>query len=97
VEIGNQLCRAKVRRSNAQLSTFNQLQTSLMAIKACRCLLSLCSSVASPRQAGANNGGRNAIFRGGLGVSDEALAPLAEQPAIARIDTLGAKLPETGS
>jgi len=37
------------------------------------------------------------IFRGGLRVSDEAMAPLAEPPAIARIDTLGAKLPETGS
>src|ERR1700722_14471097 len=28
---------------------------------------------------------------------DEALAPLADPPAIARIDVLGAKLPETGS
>jgi hypothetical protein len=30
-------------------------------------------------------------------MSDEALAPLAEPPAIARIDVRGAKLPETGS
>jgi hypothetical protein len=37
------------------------------------------------------------IFRGGLRVSDEALAPLAEPPATARIGVLAAKLPETGS
>lgn len=39
------------------------------------------------------------IFRVGAAalMTDEALAPLAEPPAIARIDVLGARLPETGS
>jgi hypothetical protein len=47
-----------------------------------------------------NDAGRHAYLSGRVAaalMSDEALAPLAEPPAIARIDVLGAKLPETGS
>jgi hypothetical protein len=54
----------------------------------------------SPRNPGANDAGRNAHFSGRVAaalISDEALTPLAELPAIARINALGAKLPEAGS
>jgi hypothetical protein len=54
----------------------------------------------SPRNPGANDAGRNAHLSGWVAAAlmlDEALAPLAEPPAIARIDVRGAKLPETGS
>jgi threonine dehydrogenase-like Zn-dependent dehydrogenase len=47
-----------------------------------------------------HDAGRNAHLSGRVAVSlmsDEARASLAEPPAIARIDVLGAKLPETGS
>jgi hypothetical protein len=53
----------------------------------------------SPRNPGANDAGRNAHLSGRVAaalMSDEALALLAEPPAIARIDVLAAKLQETG-